>query len=344
VNNTHNSNNNLNMIRLLAALQVLFVHSINHLNGVNSWSKLIKIIPGVPVFYFISGFLIFAAYQRHRGNVKNYFWNRFIRIFPALWISIVIGLVLVWATGYFHETKLGVGHFILWLISQATCLQFYNPSFLRKYGTGVFNGALWTISVEIQFYILIPFISMLVNRKKWVFCVVFIGSVIFHLVFVVYCERRGIIEKLIGASFLPWLYMFMSGVFVSQNLDLARRAVSRLNKLGLVIAYLVSTFAIGSFDRNASNAINPVSFILLAIMLFWISETNISIGWWFQDMVRKNDVSYGVYLYHMLVINFVIQMKVFNFWFSATIVLIASVLLAMLSWSIIERKILRYKK
>lgn len=37
-------------------------------------------------------------------------------------------------------------------------VQFYNPDWLRGFGTGVLNGSLWSIPVELQYYVLLPFL------------------------------------------------------------------------------------------------------------------------------------------------------------------------------------------
>jgi peptidoglycan/LPS O-acetylase OafA/YrhL len=43
-------------------------------------------------------------------------------------------------------------------LAQLSIVQFYNPDFLRGYGVGVLNGSLWTISVELQFYVMLPWV------------------------------------------------------------------------------------------------------------------------------------------------------------------------------------------
>ena len=57
-----NRENNLNLIRLLAALQVAISHSLTHLDIKTEWllflnNNFFKYFPGVPIFFFISGFL-----------------------------------------------------------------------------------------------------------------------------------------------------------------------------------------------------------------------------------------------------------------------------------------------
>src|SRR6266436_40126 len=73
-------NNNLEWLRLIFAVQVVFVHAAEHLNF--AIPAIIGHFPGVPAFFFVSGFLIYASYLNAPG--RRYFENRFLRLFPAL--------------------------------------------------------------------------------------------------------------------------------------------------------------------------------------------------------------------------------------------------------------------
>lgn len=77
--------NNFDIIRLFAALQVVIVHLIEHFHADSlTWFiSLIAIFPGVPIFFFISGFLISAAWERN-PDVKVFALNRIYRIFTGL--------------------------------------------------------------------------------------------------------------------------------------------------------------------------------------------------------------------------------------------------------------------
>src|SRR5690606_1272838 len=96
--------NNFDLIRLLAALQVAVLHVLYYLSP--QWRdhapfQLLAVFPGVPIFFFISGFLISRAYER-ASSTRNYARNRALRIFPALHVCVLLNLIAVGITGYFY--------------------------------------------------------------------------------------------------------------------------------------------------------------------------------------------------------------------------------------------------
>jgi peptidoglycan/LPS O-acetylase OafA/YrhL len=145
--------NNFDLIRLFAALQVVLMHGYSHLDIVDiGLSKVLSYFPGVPIFFFISGYLISSSYA-NKGNIFQYTINRAVRIYPALIVCTLLSVLAVYLTGYFSSYKGGVSEFFLWILGQISFVQFYNPDFMREFGTGVLNGSLWTISVELQLYL-----------------------------------------------------------------------------------------------------------------------------------------------------------------------------------------------
>ena len=72
-------------------MQVVVAHAIGHtplVKQLSPWGRLLfevlMLLPGVPVFFVISGFLIARSFERNPADVAGYFWRRGLRIFPAL--------------------------------------------------------------------------------------------------------------------------------------------------------------------------------------------------------------------------------------------------------------------
>jgi peptidoglycan/LPS O-acetylase OafA/YrhL len=61
-------------------------------------------------------------------------------------------------------------------------------------------------------------------------------------------------------------------------------------------------------------------------------------------ILRHHDVSYGLYLYHMLVIDLLVGLAAPSGWSSFAAAIIVSLGLAALSWTLIERQYLRGKR
>lgn len=153
--------NNFDLIRLFAASQVIIIHTVNHLNIAKPffWS-LLGAFPGVPIFFVISGFLISASYERS-STLKNYAINRLLRIYPGLWCCV---LITIFVASFFGVNFLN-SQAPSWVASQFLGA-IYTPKFLNNFGFGSYNGSLWTIPLELQFYIALPFFYWLFRKKQ----------------------------------------------------------------------------------------------------------------------------------------------------------------------------------
>ena len=343
--------NNFDLIRLFAASQVMIIHGLHHLNisdvSSNGLLRFFNFLPGVPIFFFISGFLISASYSRSR-TVGNYARNRLRRIYPALWLCLAISILLVLLSGYPLFEKPSTQEFFVWLAAQSSVVQFYNPDFLRDYGIGALNGSLWTISVELQFYIMMPLLAAILTQSERFLWILLVGMVVIHTIFVLYL--RGIygdtlVFQLLSVTFVPWICMFMLGHMAQRHWgQIAPLVAGRFVPLAGLYAVMI---VLGIWLENTTgmrlsgNNITIVWYGFLIAFVLSAAYTKEDLSYRF---LRGNDISYGIYIYHMPVINFWIQMG----WPGTVTGLVSCMMavfaLASASWFLLERPVLRAKK
>ncbi|TIC88389.1 acyltransferase [Nocardioides sp. GY 10113] len=120
---------------------------------------------GVTIFFFISGYLITTLlrmeYERHgRISIKNFYLRRVFRIFPPLYASIVLGLILT-ASGLVAATMNwgGLVSAILQVTNWRLIVEGDNA------GVPTAMRVLWSLAVEEHFYLVFPLLY--VGLIKW---------------------------------------------------------------------------------------------------------------------------------------------------------------------------------
>lgn len=333
------SSNNLDLIRLIAALEVAVKHGMVHLDVGERWSEWLGFIPGVPIFFFVSGFLIFRSYK-NAPDIRVFASNRFLRLFPGLAVCLVACVALVVGMGYLPVSRLLSSDFWIWVAAQLTLVQFYNWEALRGFGDGVINGSVWTISVEIQFYVLTPIVAWVVARRVGVLPVL-IGLFLLANVAFAFVDKDATIGKLIMVTFVPWLYMFLAGAWAGYNDERVRRLLS-IRWRWLFLAYaaaLAISIALGI--PYLGNYISPLLFVPICALVLKAAYAR---PWLAHRLLRRNDVSYGVYIYHMPVFNGLIQLGLTGDLVWLLLGLALTVLCAGLSWLLVEKPALAAKR
>jgi peptidoglycan/LPS O-acetylase OafA/YrhL len=333
--------NNFDLIRLFAATQVALSHITGHLGFESPLISFLSLFPGVPIFFFVSGYLIYGSYEQSTKSLNtnlNFFVKRFLRIFPALWLCFLISIISIWYSGFFEKVSFTTVEFLTWSITQNTIFQFYNPDFMRAYGVGVINGILWTICVEIQFYLLTPFIFFFLNKFKFgLIGIVLLILTCINLLNANLNDGSNVYYKLFSVSFMPWLYMFMLGSLAYKYPSIAS-AVKRVHFLGLFSIFLARYFL--TRDLGWGNNINPISYLLVAMLTLKSAYTLPSLS---DKMLKKNDISYGVYIFHMPIVNYLLYQNITGF-VGALLATSLTFFIATLSWFMFEKKILSLKK
>ena len=207
---------------------------------------------------------------------------------------------------------------------------------------GVANGSLWTISVEIQFYLLTFFLYLLFKKYKKLLITVFITFIFLNIVNAIFNEKITFFSKLFNVSFLPWLYMFLWGCYLESNQKLQKK-IKNYNILIIIFILIILNYSSSQLNifRGKTNALNPVEFFFLSIIIFKIAYMKIKVP---KNFLNKNDISYGVYLYHMPIVNFLLYKNITQSYLSLALCIVLTLLFAIISWKVIEKPFLSLKK
>jgi peptidoglycan/LPS O-acetylase OafA/YrhL len=208
--------NSFNAVRLLAALQVVYVHATAHLRLTPTFGyDWIVQFPGVPIFFAISGYLVFDSLLRLPTS-REFFRHRASRIYPALIVNIAILEMLFALGGGLHLDAVGpVKAFFFELFYMATAsdelgFRYAGARAMRSFD-GFFqiypSGVLWTLTVELTFYAVVPLFLFAKAAKGLAagliaaFCIVSIAT-------------NDWIDKslLFSLSVIPYFWMFGIGM------------------------------------------------------------------------------------------------------------------------------------
>src|SRR5437868_2916855 len=177
------------------------IHEYVHLHlALGPLANILSAVPGVPIFFVISGYLVSQSYER--SSTSAYFLKRARRIYPALWACLAFSIGIAAACGVTFPARTWA-----WIAAQASIAQFYNPDFLRHFGVGVLNGSLWTIPVELQFYIVLPLLYRLLRTNTALLAAIAVGILVNRLYVHWAWVDDTFAKKLIGVTLAPWLYM-----------------------------------------------------------------------------------------------------------------------------------------
>jgi len=135
------------------------------------------------IFFVLSGYLMGKAFYLERyiadvpGVIK--FWrNRIFRVVPLYYFAVLILTLFVYPTWL----KIENWGYLLRVFT-------FSYDYSLNYQSGMnFNGVFWSLSTEVQFYIIVPFIYSYFNRRlTWQKQVYFTGFLILSLIFLIRC-------------------------------------------------------------------------------------------------------------------------------------------------------------
>jgi peptidoglycan/LPS O-acetylase OafA/YrhL len=158
----------LDGLRGLAILLVVVYHNFGFINYFFfGWL-------GVDLFFVLSGFLITDILLKTlngKNYLKNFYLRRMLRIFPLYYLFLIIFLLIIPRL----NTQLDIKYYTdnqvwLWTYLQNWLYIFKDPAH-----TNTLNH-LWSLAVEEQFYLVWPFVILLIKKPKYL--LIFISLVL----------------------------------------------------------------------------------------------------------------------------------------------------------------------
>jgi peptidoglycan/LPS O-acetylase OafA/YrhL len=266
---------------------------------------------GVDLFFFISGFVI--SYPFIRAQIaglplpawSHFAYRRFIKIVPSYVLSIVACI----AIGYAHFSSLQEA-----AVQLLTHLAFVHTWFGDAFG-GI-NGVLWSLAVEVQFYVIFPIVWWCFRRSAvWTGGVLFAAALAYRVVAAACCLHTTaprLIDNLPGFLDLFAMGMLAAWVFVRFG---DRHRSPRTTALATLLAFAgVALFVILLMDLYAFRRADMwdtnwqiVKRSGWAIAFFCIATGTLFGAAWWRAVVGNRlllacgAISYNWYLFHQVI-------------------------------------------
>lgn len=134
----------------------------------------------VDIMLMLSGYLLFLPIARGKElRAKDYYVRRLIRIVPCYYLSVLVMLFAFALPNHEYATRAALWKDLL------THLTFTHTFFLDTYVSTKLNVVLWTLAIEVQFYIVFPLVARAFKaRPLLTYAGMALFSVLFRLLFI----------------------------------------------------------------------------------------------------------------------------------------------------------------
>jgi peptidoglycan/LPS O-acetylase OafA/YrhL len=336
---------NFNLLRLLFASAVLFSHCFELIDRARIHEPFDRLFHtfsagdlAVDGFFLLSGYLILQSWCGD-PNPARYLARRALRIYPAFIVATLLcGLALGPLFGggppryfaQFHPLGFAIGTLLL-------REPVVPPVFIGNPYADV-NGSMWTIQYEFMCYLIVIVAGLVARNRRGFWWTLWLAAMALNLFAEAAIEsiRFPGSRLLLGdepAAFVRFLGFFGTGAlcFLYRERVRYRAGAAALCTAAVVLAL---------FRFDAAKLLLPTAG---AYLLFWFAfrpAANSPL----QRFVRRNDLSYGVYLFAWPAQQILIRLlHVQSAWALLPLAAIATAGCGLLSWRWVEKPFLSLK-
>lgn len=306
---------------------------------------------GVDLFFVISGFLICGILLDTRGShsyFRNFLARRALRIFPLYYVfltAMAIGIPILQHSHEFLAQSGSMWWYYLYSGNIREAITGHEPAYVL--------APLWSLSIEEQFYISFPLIVWLLgSRRLWKFlCVLLIAAPISRLLAFFLWPDNARIQYLATPCRMDAIALgcIIATGFRLGTINLSKRTSAVL--AGGAIALVALVFFLGGLDRLqpfcriAGYSVTALGFSAVVTWAVIARPRWLAVG----PLINLGQISYGLYLLQRpaeVILGKLLSRTHLNLGpstlFAAKIAF--AIFLAMASWNLFEKHVLRLKE
>ena len=319
---------------------------------------------GVLFFFVLSGFLITYILLHEKinnnenVNLKRFYLRRILRIWPLFYLMLLLAYLSPFIIEYFGFNSDNTGYKPNWLMSIL---------FLENYMMMINNspanvsplGVMWTLCIEEHFYILWG-ILFYFFRTKYIPYVLGISIIFSNICRLILLNSPIYVNNLFIENFLDIttnLDYFAFGGLIAYLYVFRKSTIQSLRFIPIWKKYIICLSIISyifisqNISYSFQNLTEPIIFSILFSLLISFSLINKN-----YIKINNNNIisklgkyTYGLYLYHTIIIIFLLRFFekndiIINPISFSFISLLLSIIISILSYNIFERKFLKLKK
>lgn len=354
----------MDSLRAFAALGVLVTH-VTLFSGVvndNWWGAVpFNLSVGVTIFFVLSGFLLYRPFFNAEmtgaplPRARDFLRRRALRIIPAYWLALTVLAIYPGVEGVFGPD---------WW-------RFYG--FLQVYDRDTADeglGIAWSLCIEMSFYLLLPLYALATRRaarnmtreRRVRFQVALLAAMAVCSIILRVTVQNTIVQITLP-TYLYWFALGMTLAVLSVTLrdrDTQPRAVALVTaRPGVVwgaaaVVYLGMCAILTSAPQHIFYSVFQAFWLnlLSGVVAFLVVVPAVfgdDAGGWVRRVLRwrwlawLGLISYGLYLWHATIAFELVSENVQDWWSLLPLTLGLTVVIATLSYYLVERPILRFK-
>ena len=311
-------------VRALAALLVVATHAA-YTTGKYTHGYLGLVFSrmeiGVPIFFSLSGFLLFGPWVRAAvsgsaaPSLRRYARNRVRRIMPAYVVTVLAAYLIY----HFREAGPNPGHSWNGLLRNLTLTQIYTNAYMFSH---LHQGLtqMWSLAVEVAFYVALPVLAYLLLvvlcRRRWRPDLLLAGLAGLALISPAWMVLVHSVDFLPDGArlWLPgYLVWFIGGMVLTVLAAMGVRCYWFLTvPLALLCYFIASTPIAGEATTSptglAQALVKTVFYAVIATLL--LAPLALGDNGWYstalacRPMVWLGEISYEIFLVHLIVMEF----------------------------------------